>query len=205
MIDPITGSDYGAPVSLQLLSLPVDCLGKASNKKSMALLVLHECVLPCCLGRIISWTVMNLSVPVWCKAELLEAPGGQEPSTRPKSGVGNLKCLSHPRPCPEIAAPWTTYLHLCIFKTNIETCHQNGPKILWLGRSIKYFQAWLLVFMDEIREGHSIFFSFYYIYGAFTLCSAFWGHSDKQDRQPVIARLWDGPQGPLSPGLHALA
>lgn len=52
------------PIPLQPLSLPVYCLGEASNKKSMALLVFCECVLPCCMGHIISLTVVNLSVPV---------------------------------------------------------------------------------------------------------------------------------------------
>ena len=48
VIDPVAGSDQGAPLSLQPLSLPLYCLREAPNKKSMAVLVFRECVLPCC-------------------------------------------------------------------------------------------------------------------------------------------------------------
>lgn len=65
-----------ASIFLPPLCLPVYCLGEAANKKSVALLVLRECVLPWCMGSIISWTVMNLSVPVWRKAESFEAREG---------------------------------------------------------------------------------------------------------------------------------
>lgn len=86
-----------ASIFLPPLCLPVYCLGEAANKKSVALLVLRGCVLPWCMGSIISWTAMNLSVPVWCKAEPFEACGGWEPGTKLKSDVKDLP----PKPPPK--------------------------------------------------------------------------------------------------------
>lgn len=148
-----------APISLQPLCLPIYCLGEASSKKPMVLLVLCGCLLPRCTGHIISLTAMNLSAPVWCKAELLAAHGGWKPWTRLKSEGGKPWPPLPPKTLSPRGQPCGPQIHTLVF-----SCHQfkhtdraakMDQRMLWSGRSIAYFQIQLLAFLREVREGHS--------------------------------------------------
>lgn len=90
-------------------------------------------------------------------------------------------------------------------ETNIETVLSEWTEGYcgWEG-ALCIFRTDSLVYVDEVREGRSVFLSFNSIYGALTLCLSLWEHNDKQDRQPVVGNLRDGSQGPTPPGLYTL-